>query len=689
MRCLSDQPLRLARLLLQIRPIPGVNAHSRAWRLSGICCLILIVMLSNSGSAQGPHRPMVKPPLGPMGPLTLYPDFPTPFGSPDTITSPYGLQIVNATSTVPTTAKAPFVAHNPSVIFNFPVTPDIDAWLNGGLHFAYQAVGWKGHIYTEVCLTDAEALLWPTRVPKGADSATCPTKEDLETQTFIARNWYQVADAKADLYVIQNSGFVYIPTPVPVNLQQITNLLRFHLNGYTYYYASNHTGPNDLSAACTGPACSNAQADIFSPPFQLAVLPAAMIQLKVVPETIVYLPPGDKSSGILKVTKTFSTTVTAGETIEIDNTNVQDDWFELVDQDAFNGDIGKVFDLGFNGGTDTKWDTKTTLKAGQALERDLQGLHQTQTAFTRTIQADHATIPGANGPYSTEPFWGDQIVVLVHPQLAVWDFYGRPIVQQIAASSANGLADDIAITTAELDACSKGAAPFAQGYKFTTVSGQQDVLTADECKRLVSLDPFWGKGQSADLTGRGQIVVASQEYGIPVVGPPTENSLDIQTITSSAETVTDQNTSTYASTVEDIVSTNWSVGITFGLNTGTVFKPFNFGLSDSVTLKSGSSTDKSLTMLLTYKNSSATMYREDIQTEGKIDDDTNRGYTPHVEIYQDDLFGSYMFRDPDAQCSPMPGCRSVAPLGPSSQLPRPKKHPISPVLGARESINAH
>jgi hypothetical protein len=648
----------------------------RASRLLTLWLLLLAVIAPSHAQRRIPDIPIDQIRTHPVLPMD-----PPPFGYPDTITPPFGLQIVSATTTVPTTAKAPFVTHNPSVIFNFPITPDINAWLNGGLHFAYKAVGWKGHIYTEACLTNAEALLWPNRIPKGADSATCPSKEDLATQKFVARNWYEVANAPADLYVIQNSTFIYVPTPVSVNLQQIANRLRFHLNGFTYYYAKNHTGPNDLAAACTGPACSNAQADVYSPPFNLAVLPAAMIQLKVVPETIVYLPPGDKSNGVLKVTRTFSTTVTAGETIEIDNSTVQDDWMELVDQGGFNGDIGKVFDLGFNGSNDTKWDTKTTLKTGQALERDIQGLNQTATAFTRTIQADHTTTPGAAGPFAEEPFWGDQIVVLVHPQLAVWDFYGRPIVQKIAASSANGVPDDIAITAAELDACSLGKPPFAQGYKFTTASGQQEVLDADECKRLVALDPFWGKGQSADLTGRGQIVVASQEYGIPVVGPQTENSLDIQTITSNAETVTDQNTSTYASTVEDIVSTTSSVGITFGLNTGSVFNPFNFGLSDSVSLKPGSSTDKSLTMLLTYKNSTATTHRTDVQTEGKIDDDTNRGYSPHVEVYQDDIFGTYMFRDPDAQCSPLPDCRGVAPLGPSSQVPRTKKHPIDPVAG--------
>lgn len=147
--------------------------------------LLLTTMITPSRAQ--PLRPGLPGDPGLTNPVL--PTDPMPFGYPDTITPPFGLQIVNATTTIPTTAKAPYVTHNPSVIFNFPVTPDFNAWLNGGLHFAYKAVGWKGHIYTEACLTDTEALLYPNRIEKGADSATCPSKADVATQTFVARNW--------------------------------------------------------------------------------------------------------------------------------------------------------------------------------------------------------------------------------------------------------------------------------------------------------------------------------------------------------------------------------------------------------------------------------------------------------------------------------------------------------------------
>lgn len=616
----------------------------------------------------------------PVEPVLALPDPPSQFRGPETLTPPFGLQIVNSTVVVHTSTFEPdgvLVAHNPSVVFNFPITPDIRAYLDGGMHFAYKAIGWVGHIYTEACLTDSEALQWPGRVAKGPDSATCLSKPDIATHTFTPRQWYQVADARADLYVVQSQGFVLIPTPAPVNIQQIVVPLRFHLSGYTYYYPNNHTGPNDLNAACSGPACGPRLADVHTPAFNLVVAPAALMQIKALPETIVYLPPGNRSNGTFSLTKTFGTTITAGETVGIDNTNSQNDWTQLVSGGDFTGNIAKVLDLGFSGSSETRWDRKTTIKAGQSLDRDLQGVNQTATAFARTVTADADTIPGPDGPFEKQPFWGDLVVILVHPQLAVWDFFGRPIVQQFAASSAGGLPNDIAIPVSELDACANGMAPFQNGYAFMTASHEQEVLTAEECRNLAALDPFWGKGQSADLTGRGQLMVASQAYGIPVVGPQTENSLDIQAITSDAETVTNTTTVTYESTVESILATSWSAGIKFGLDTGSLFGPFDFGLGDSVTLSAGESIDAAVTMSLNYSNSSATTYREDILTEGNIDDNVNRGYSPHVEVYRDDIFGSLIFRDPDALCSPLPECRSVAPLGPSSQIPR-RRHAIAP-----------
>jgi hypothetical protein len=642
--------------------------------------LVLSALLAAAMSGVCAGGPVVKSPRPHFTPGLL--SIPPPqFAHAETMTPPFGLQVGDLANVVDTTAfnpQGPILAHNPSVIFNFPITPDIDRYLNGGMQYSTGTIGWKGHIYTEACLTKVEAQAWPWSAQENSDPTTCPDEQNATVPQDVPRVWYQVADATADLYVVQNHGFIDIPAPVAVSLRQITMPLRFHLNGYIYFYSGGHTGPNDMNAVCRTVAYTClTQTDIDTPAFDLVVLPTALIQLKIVPETIVYLPPGDASSGQLTVTRTFSTTLAAGDITEIDNSTEQDKWMELVDGGGFEGDIDKVLSLGFNADDDTKWDKKTTLKTGQALDREIQVQNQSATAFSRMISANPATIPGANGPFANEPFWGDQIVVLVHPQLAVWNFFGGAIVQQMAASSAAGLPEDLGITVGELDACANGAAPYANGYTFTTASEQQEVLSADECRSLAALDPFWGKGQSADLTGRGQLMVPSQEYGIPPVGPPTNNSLGISNATSNALTLSDQNTVTYASTVEDIVATTSSDGMKFGLVDGA-FSPFSFGLTDTVTLKPGSSTDTSLTMNLTYKNSSATTYSTDIDTQGQIDDDTNRGYSPHVEIYRDDSFGTLMFRDPDAQCSPMPDCRSGAPLGPSNQVPH---HKLPSIVG--------
>ena len=607
---------------------------------------------------------------------TLVMNPPPFFPPPEHLTPPYELQVVYSTTTPATTAfhaGQPTSVHIPAVVFDFPITPYINGYLQSGLNHAYKAVGWAGHIYSEVCLTSVEAQAWPVKTTLAADKATCPDAIDTAQATFTPRTWYQIGDSKADLYVIQNQGFINIPTPVPDKFYQVSFPMRFHLNGFTYYYVNNHTGPNNYNAACPANVCGG-QEDVHTPVFNLVVLPTAMLQIKVIPENIVYMPPGNKSNANLGITRTFSTTITAGEAAQVDNTSSYDQWMELISGGNYTLGISKVLSLGFDASSDSKWDTKTTLASGQAAERDVQNVNQKAIAFTRKITANPASVPGAAGTFETAPFWSDLVVVLVHPQLAVWDFFGAQKVQLMAAQSAGGLPNDIAIPVGELDACANQAAPFTNGYSFTTASQQQEVLNADECQALAKLDPFYGIGQSADVTQRAQLLVSSQEYGVPLTGPESDNSLDIQVITSNSITLTDQNTRTYASTVEDIVSTTSSSGLTLG-GTDSAIPVIDIGLSDSVSLKSGSVLDKALTMTLTYRNSSATTFRLDALTEGVIDDGIRRAASPHVEVYSDDAFGSLMFRDPDAPCSPMPSCRSIAPLGPTNQAPHLKKHP--------------
>ena len=435
----------------------------------------------------------------------------------------------------------------------------------------------------------------------------------------------------------------------------------------TYYYTDVHTGPNDAAAACPFNVCRDYLTNLYTRPFKLVVLPAALIQLKVLPQAIVYLPPGNSSLANYTVTATYSTSVTAGSTAEIDNTKANDNWTEFTNESGVSEDADKVYNFGYSSSSDDKWDTKTTMATGQASEHDIQGLNQQQIIVTRGIKAGPLNVPGPAGQFANEPFHSDLVVVLVHPQLAVWDFYGKGIVQLMAA---NGGAYNTAFSISDLETCAKSAAPFTNGYAFKTTTNGAETLTASECLNLARLDPFFEFGQSASLLGRGLLILGASNYGTDVTSPTgTTFPLDIKTIASTQQTTTDQSTQTYTATVEDIVATTGSTGLNWGVSTGSIITDLTFGFTDTVTLKQGSSIDTTKNMVLTYKNSSVTTYRQDIGFEGSVNDTVNRGYTPQVEVYRDKIFGGLMFRDPTAQCVPQPQCRFTAVIGGTSVSP--------------------
>lgn len=634
----------------------AANRWHRAPRIFALVLLLPLILAAGTASAAGVVTPVC--PGSPSPSCQLTTGGSTGFAHPESIASSYGLTIGEGSTIVQTPAFSTdgVKVHNPSIVFQVPVKEDSAAYIQGGLYHAFPTIGWTGHIAAEACLTAAEAVNWPNAQNMGQDTTTCPAEDDLVHTQIVPRSWYQVAQVAPDLYVIQNSGFNNETVSLPVNLQQIGMPMRLHIAGYTYEYTKVHTGPNDYNAACPYNQCGNGSFDGHTASFKVVVLPAALIQLKVQPETILYMPPGNASSASMKVTATFSTVVTAGATTQVDNTQATDTFTEFIEQNGVTENIDKILNDGYQSSTDTKWDQKTTLKTGQALEHDLQGMNPQQFVFTRGINATSSAVPGRSGAYANEPFWNDLIIVLVHPQLAFWDFYGKSTMQLVAASAAGtGLPDDIAIPLGALADCAKGGPTYPNGYPFFTASNQPDTLTAAECKSLAALDPFWAGGQATSLARRGQQLLPRQTYGVPLPGADPD-SLDIQSITSNSQTTTNQSTATYASTVEDVVATTESQGLNIGLGTGDLLDKSGLGFTSSVTLKQGSSLDNSTTMTLTFKNSTATTYRKDVQIEGSIKDTVYRGYVPEVEIYQDSVFGSLMFRDPDAPCAPMPQC---------------------------------
>jgi hypothetical protein len=639
---------------------------ARSWRMTALAVFAVAAGLTAAQAQPTPPRRVQLPP-GALHEVFQPVGNGTTFAAPQDVTSPFGLQIMGGSAIVHTSnfsSAGVLEVGNPSIVFQFPITPDVNGYLAtpGGLHFAYKSIGWTGAVALEACLTPAEVPAWSgaTAVaPRPDDASTCPPEDDLVHVKIVQRAWYQVATAHVDEYVVQNAGFVNVPTNVPVNLQQIVAPMRVHMNGYELFYTAAHTGPNDFNAACPQNVCNGKQ-DLRTSPFKVVVLPAALIQLKVLPQSIIYLPPGNNSFASYKVSATFTTVVTAGAVNQVDNSQSNDEWMEDINQTTGTATIAKIFNLGYSSSDDTRWDNKTVVKTGQSLEHDLQGQNSQQIIVTRQVKSTAVNVPGAAGTIANEPFWSDQVVMLIHPQFAFWDFYGKTTLQLIAASSAgSALPDDIMIPISELDACAQGQAPFQTGFPITPASGKPDVLTATDCKALAAIDPFYERGQSADPGGRGTLFAPTQPYGTPTSGPGSPGLIDLQHIDSQQITVTNQGVQTFASTVEDIVATTQSQGLKLGISSGSLVPGLSLGLQQDITLKQGSNTDTAQTMTLTFKNSSATTSRVDVTVEGSISDTVNRGYPPMVAVYLDNVYGGLMFVDPTAPavpCTPQPIC---------------------------------
>jgi len=598
---------------------------------------------------------------------------PIAFAYPQSVMSPSELQTISGPERIVSTpnvnsvnsTKTVIATQNPSIVFKFPIVPDIDYYNDPrtGVRAAYPTIGITAAVGLEACLTAQEAQPWSGATLIGQDAIGCPPETDIVHAKFLQRAWYQVASAKVDEYVIQNRDPINAPTPLPVNLQQIDTPIRVHVKGFIYYYTNVHTGSNDLGSACPSTACGNGNFEMRTNPFSLVVLPAFMFQLKALPQTIVYLPPGNASYGSYTVTNTFATTLSAGDTTEIDNSNSNDQWAEDVNDNGVTFSVQKIFSLGYSNSSDTKWDDKTTVKTGQSIEHDLQNMTQVQNVLTSKVTANNTNVPGSGGTPANEAYWGDEVVVLIHPQFAVWDFYGRINVQLIAASNST-LPDYVPEPIANLDACANSRpGPFSGGISILAESGAQVILDARDCHALAVLDPFYGWGQSADVSARGTLFLPEQGYGIsPISGD--EQSIDLKQINSEQATLTTQSTQTYSATVEDIVATSQSAGLKIGVN--APIPSLTLGLSNDYTLKQGSTTDTAQSMILTYKNSTANSYRTDIAVEGSIDDKVNRvKYQPRVVVYLDKLFGGLIPVDPDAPrapCTPQPNCQIQGPI---------------------------
>jgi hypothetical protein len=400
----------------------------------------------------------------------------------------------------------------------------------------------------------------------------------------------------------------------------------------------------------------------------ITVLPAAFVQMKVLPYTIVYRPPGDESVGSYATTQSYGTSMTTGNSTAIDNTTAFMESLGIQSNTTVNALIAQVSVQGGESSSNTNAsDTNGTIGTGLVTSNSHSAARTWQlgsatTADPTILPASAYVVPNtctasnyvsahcAVDPaetYAQEPFWEDRIVLLLNPSAAFWNFKGGTQIQLLGAQEYD------AVSIRDLYACSqnKGTSGWTLANKAT--------LTPAECKNLLGLDPFYVEGQEYDpsQTHRG-IKLGAGNYGADPRNPASASqSTAFQDIFTYQTAQSTDASSSYQTSVTSVVGFSWSAGITLGGNYS--LEGLNAGITSGITVTQGYQNTTGTQMKISYTASTAATSTNATTISGTFSDDhdfdtpacqanSNACYSPYVNVYLDELFGSYMFSDPDA-----------------------------------------
>lgn len=425
-----------------------------------------------------------------------------------------------------------------------------------------------------------------------------------------------------------------------------------------------------------------------SAPFTAVVAPSAFIQVKVIPYTIVYQPPGNASTAYYQTNESYSTSFKMGNSTEqnnISSTQITASTKASIkltiplsgSSVGFGADLGESWDnttkTGFGtseGASDTStnaiaFQTQWNLPANTDL---IPGSGATCISATDCSSLTHPTNPRA-----IEPFWGDTFVFLVHPQFAMWILdAGQTRYVEIGAVPVTTDA-----TVAQLAACWTGNTSWPNGtpcqlaYSQSTLQSENGepvsyvgslnhvTLTPEEAHRFLLLDPFFVDGQSADVRAdRGIKELSSPSYGAMIGQMPRPIShVFTHTLTHASDKIGSTSTTLSVTSVRGTdVTYNVSESL-FGV----------LGLSGSIS--NGTKISNSADMKTTYNTSTAVTITNATVSQVTLNDQdtTNPGCSlphchlplqerPSVNVYVDKQFGGFMFQDPGAP----PGLGNIA-----------------------------
>jgi hypothetical protein len=401
-----------------------------------------------------------------------------------------------------------------------------------------------------------------------------------------------------------------------------------------------------------------------SNPFQVVVEPIAIAQLKVLPLTILYQPPGNQSTATYTLSQSFGTNMSASNLLENGQSTEVDSKASTGTSTSAKGGIGSLggsgegisealkasgFSISEKFEDSSTWDHTTNLGTGRSSQIAVANSATFEAVNTTSIGPNKSLMPGAAGTYDQEPFWNDVFLTIVHPQLGVWQMNQDSAIILLGADGAPSSPALFAVTVRQLDQCARRVDPFANGIKINTSThvpaDSTDVLDANDCLQLVQLDPFYGVGQSLPTAPSARVVrpqnaVTSVNYGTSLDGQPLTQKISNVITYSNSSTTTD--VATYKGTVTDVFTRDQSGEVSLSLY------GFDFGWKFS----GSGSTSKVTSWTVTFQSSFEATVKSSIGVEGSLADDHPTAQYPAVFVFQDTAFGTFMFQDKDAPAAP-------------------------------------
>jgi N-acetylneuraminic acid mutarotase len=539
---------------------------------------------------------------------------------------------------------------------------------------------------------------WSDNVPAANCPSTTSPNPDYPSVDNAAPSpdglsgcWQNVTSQETDLYgssfgsssatVAAENGTVRSTISIPVTLSSVSNYLRYVVTvteadtriaqgpvGWTSIDAS--SGIDDICPAnqvsvtngCTGQTCYvfNETHPVASSqfyysaalnPFQLVVQPWALAQLKVLPYTLIYAPPGNASTASYQTSTSFGVGYTFDDKLNNTSSNAVDNKSSEMGSVSNNGSaLGKSLGgvgLGMTLSSSSAFDNDTETGVGTIGETTSNTMSTLQDILSLAI-SDSTTIPGANGTRQTEPFNGDTFVLLVHPQVGLWQIGGQPVVSLLAARGTPANPDFFETTVADLTPCANGTGPYASGGALANgmpIPGVSDVLTSAECSELLSIDVLATTGQSFPGVSSNPRFIAqgATNYGVDP-SSLTDDKVTIQQMLTTTTVSSAQTNSSYNATVTDVVQSSSS----FGANASG----YGFNIGDTLTNTETQTTKTTWTVTLNTTQTATAA--SSVTVTGTLDDHhglmgtTALPYQPYVQLYQDSVFGSLVFVDPTA-----------------------------------------